>query len=195
MLRRSVAAALLLLAAVAAPGALGFVRPLRAPMSMKQQRPEQQGRAQGGKGSKAGLGQAVARAVGQSLAVGGMALSSLMGLGLGLGLGVEGAGAAGGGWQYDKQTVQKQVARVDKAEQKELRDEVKDPASVIAKVCSSAWLEAVFAPMLPDLNLTHTDNETLTIGIRHTGHRPPSRYGGLPARAGPPKRHQFRTGE
>jgi hypothetical protein len=106
-------------------------------MKVKHQRPEQQGRAQEeGKGSQAGrLGQAVARAVGQSLAVGGVALSSFMGLGLGLGLGMEGAGAAGGGgWSYDKQTVQKQVARVDKAEQKELRDEVKDPASVIAKV-------------------------------------------------------------
>lgn len=34
---------------------------------------------------------------------------------------------------YDKQTVAKQIARVDKQEQKGLREEAKDPNNVIAK--------------------------------------------------------------
>lgn len=196
MLRRSVAAALLL-AAVAAPGAMGFVRPSKVPvpLSMKQQ-PEQGGLAPGKQQQpqkqQDGLGQAVARAVGRSLAVGGVALSSFMGLGLGLGVGVEGAGAAG--WQYDKQTVQKQVARVDKAEQKELRDEVKDPANVIAKVRLLACVCAM-GVHVRWRTLTGGLTRTKTTPFNHPGHRAPPRDGGLPARAGPPQCHQLRAGE
>jgi hypothetical protein len=187
MLRRS---ALLLAVAAAAQGASAFFLPPPpptmpsrslglSPLSMTQQQQQQQQPPQEPRALRQ-----LGRAVGRSLAVGGVVLSSFLG-GFGLvgGNMLEAAGAAG----FDKQTVQKQVwvkfclycfivfflkwilcpprerrwvnrsgrrvycvplqrlnqptkptnrqvARVDKQEQKELRDEVKDPANVIAKV-------------------------------------------------------------
>lgn len=133
MLRRSALVGLLL----AASGCSAFVphfgissssRATR--LSMKEQGPQGGGRQPGQQQQRQQQqadGAALLRALGRSLALGGVAVSPFLG-----GLGP--VNAVGGAWSYDKQTVQKQVARVEKAEQKELRDEVKDPANVIAKV-------------------------------------------------------------